>query len=122
MLKNATNGTGPYMYAGDYDGNTYTFVRNPYYWGEAPEADTFSIKVIPENDAKVLALRSGEIDGIIGSSRLGYDYFDSLRGDSAYCTLVAEAATQTRLLGFNMSVTPFDDAAVRTAIAYAIDQ
>lgn len=122
VLKNATNGTGPYMYAGDYDGNTYTFVRNPYYWGEAPEADTFSIKVIPENDAKVLALRSGEIDGIIGSSRLDYDSFDSLRGEAAYGTLVAEAATMTRMLGFNMSAAPFDDAAVRMAVAYAIDQ
>lgn len=122
VLAAATNGTGPYMYEGDFDGNTYTFVRNPYYWGKAPEADTFSIKVIPENDAKVLALRNGEIDGIIGSSRLSYDSFDALKTDSAYGTLVAEAATLTRLLGFNMAVAPFDDANVREAVAYAVDQ
>lgn len=122
VLAEATNGTGPYMYAGDFDGTTYTFVRNPYYWGEAPEADSFSIKVIPENDAKVLALRNGEIDGIIGSSRLSYDSFDSLKGDPAYGTLVAEATTLTRLLGFNMAVAPFDDGDVRMAVAYAIDQ
>ncbi len=122
ILAAATNGTGPYMYAGDYDGTTYTFVRNPNYWGEAPEVDSFSIKVIPENDSKVLALRNGEIDGIIGASRLGYDSFDSLKGDSAYGTSVAEGSTLTRLLGFNMGVAPFDNADVRAAVAYAVDQ
>ncbi|MBQ8688179.1 MAG: peptide ABC transporter substrate-binding protein [Ruminococcus sp.] len=122
ILSAATNGTGPYMYAGDYDGTTYTFVRNPNYWGEAPEVDSFSIKVIPENDSKVLALRNGEIDGIVGSSRLGYDSFDSLRGDSAYGTSIAEGSTLTRLLGFNMNTAPFDHADVREAVAYAVDQ
>ncbi|MBQ6888483.1 MAG: peptide ABC transporter substrate-binding protein [Lachnospiraceae bacterium] len=122
ILANATNGTGPYMYAGDYDGTTYTFVRNPHYWGEAPEADSFSVKVIPENDAKVLALRNGEIDGIVGASRLSYDSFDSLKGEEAYGTSVAEVSTLTRYLGFNMSVAPFNDSAVREAAAYAIDQ
>ncbi len=122
ILAAATNGTGPYMYAGDYDGTTYTFVRNPNYWGEAPEVDSFSVKVIPENDSKVLALRNGEIDGIIGSSRLGYDSFDSLEDDSAYGTSIAEGSTLTRLLGFNMSVAPFDNADVREAVAYAVDQ
>lgn len=122
ILSAATNGTGPYMFVGDYDGTTYTFVRNPHYWGEAPEVDSFSIKVIPENDSKVLALRNGEIDGIIGSSRIGYDSFDSLKGDSAYGTSVAEGSTLTRLLGFNMGVAPFDNADVRAAVAYAVDQ
>lgn len=122
ILAASTNGTGPYMYEGDFDGTTYTFVRNPHYWGEAPEADSFSVKIIPENDAKVLALRNGEIDGIIGASRLSYDSFDSLKGDSAYGTSVSETVNLTRYLGFNMGVAPFDDKAVREAVAYVIDQ
>lgn len=121
-LANGTNGTGAYMFAGDFDGTTYTFVRNPYYWGEAPVADSFKIKVIPENDSKVLALRNGEIDGIIGSSRLSYDSFTALRDDDSYGTSVAETATLTRYLGFNMNLAPFDSKAVRESVAYAIDQ
>lgn len=121
-LAEATNGTGPYMYAGDFDGTTYNFVRNPHYWGEAPEVESFSIKVIPENDAKVLALRNGEIDAIIGSSRLSYDAFDALGSEDAFGTSVSEITTLTRLLGFNMNVAPFNEKAVREAVAYAIDQ
>lgn len=55
-FRSATYGTGPYMYAGDNDGQTWNFVRNPNYWGEAPEVDSFSIKYIPDNDAKILAI------------------------------------------------------------------
>ena len=51
-FKTATYGTGPYMYEGDNDGQTWNFVRNPNYWGEEPEVDSFSIKNIPDNDAK----------------------------------------------------------------------
>ena len=115
-------GTGPYMYAGDFDGNTYTFVRNPYYWGEAPEVDGFQVKVIEDNDAKVLALRNGEIDAIIGSAHLGYDAYSELSEDNAYGTIIDGAETLTRLLGLNTAKTPFDDILVRQAISYALDK
>lgn len=116
-----TMGTGPYMYAGDFDGTTYTFVRNPYYWGETPEVDSFKIKVIEDNDAKVLALRSGEIDAIIGSAQLSYDAYSELSQDDAFVTTVNDKGTKTRYVGFNLSVTPFDDIRVRQAVAYALD-
>ena len=50
------------MYAGDNDGQTWNFESNPYYWGERPDVESFSIKSIPDNDAKILALKNGEID------------------------------------------------------------
>ena len=65
-FRSATYGTGPYMYAGDNDGQTWNFVRNPNYWGEAPEVDSFSIKYIPDNDAKILAMQNGEVDFLSG--------------------------------------------------------
>ena len=117
-----TMGTGPYMYAGDFDGTTYTFVRNPYYWGEAPEVDSFKVKVIEDNDAKVLALRNDEIDAIIGASCLSYDAYSELSGDSSYGAAIDEKGTFTRYLGFNLSEAPFDDILVRQAIAYALDK
>lgn len=117
-----TMGTGPYMYAGDFDGTTYTFVRNPYYWGEAPDLDSFMVKVIEDNDAKVLALRSGEIDAIIGSSRMSYDAYGELSGDSAFGTVVNDTGSATRYLGLNLSKAPFNDLKVRQAVAYALDQ
>ena len=119
--KTQTFGTGPYMYAGDFSDNTYTFVRNPYYWGEAPEADSFKVKVIEDADARVLALRNGEIDGILGSSRLTYDAYNELSGDDSCKTAVDDAACMTRYLGLNLSKAPFDDIKVRQAVAYAVD-
>ncbi len=121
-LSASTAGKGPYMYEGDYDGTTYTFVSNPYYWGEKPEAETFKVKVIPENDSKVLALRNGEIDGVLGSTRLNYDSFASLEGEAGFGTSVATLPTLTRYLGLNLSKAPFNDDAVREALALAIDQ
>lgn len=120
-LKTMTMGTGPYMYSGDFDGTTYTFVRNPNYYGEKPEADTFKVKVIEDNDAKVLALRSGEVDIIVGAARLSADGYVELNSDPAYGTTVNNEPTLTNYLGFNMSKVPFDDKNVRLAVAYAVD-
>ena len=117
-----TMGTGPYMYTGDTDGTTYSFIRNPYYWGETPEVDNFKIKVIEDNDAKVLALRSGEIDVIIGSSRLSYDAYIELSGDSNFGTGINDTGTLTRYVGMNLAKEPFDDINVRRAVAYALDR
>ena len=102
--------------------NTYTFVRNPYYWGEAPDVDSFQVKVIEDADARILALRSGEIDAILGSSRLTYDAYAELSEDPSYGTAVDENVSMTRYLGMNLSKAPFDDRKVRQAVAYAVDQ
>ncbi|MGN1136679.1 MAG: ABC transporter substrate-binding protein [Oscillospiraceae bacterium] len=120
-LRTQTMGTGPYMYKGDFDGSVYTFVRNPDYWGEAPEADTFKVKIIADNDAKVLALRSGEIDIIAGSSRMSADGFNELSEDPAFGTAINDEPSMTSYIGFNMTKTPFDDNNVRLAVAYAVD-
>lgn len=119
--KTSTMGTGAYMYEG-FDGTTYTFLRNPYYWGVKPELDRFQIKVIEDNDAKVLALRNGEIDLIIGASRISYDGFTDLATDGAFGNAINKAPTLTRYLGMNLTTAPFDDQLIRQAVAYAVDQ
>lgn len=46
-----TFGSGPYMYKGDGDGTSYTFVCNPNYWGEPPDVDSFTVNVIADPEA-----------------------------------------------------------------------
>ena len=116
-----TAGTGPYMYE-SFEDNTYTFVVNPYYWGEKPEVEAFRVKVIADNDAKVLALRSGEIDAILGASRMSYDGFYDLMSSGEYGTSIGEGTQQTRFLSMNLTKAPFDSLAVRQAVAYTVDQ
>ena len=99
-------GTGPYMYDGDFTGDTYTFVRNPYYYGEAPEVDIFKVKVIPDNDAKLLALRNGEIDAILGSQSVNADGYTELSANLSFGSRLNDKPSQTRLLGMNLAMPP----------------
>ncbi len=122
LAKTQTVGTGPYMYMGETDGTSYTFVRNPYYWGETPKADRFVVKVITDNDAKVLALRSGEIDAVLGSTRLSYDAYGELDQTPGFGAATDAKVSMTRYLGFNLSAAPFDDVRVRQAVNYALDR
>lgn len=121
-LMTQTIGTGPYMYAGDGDGTSYTFVRNPNYWGEKPDVDKFTVKVIADPDAAVLALRNGEVDLLAGTFRLsfaGYTELSSVRGIG---TVLDDSTSNNRFIGFNTQKAPFNDAAVRKAVAYGIDK
>lgn len=115
-------GTGPYMSAGQNDENMYTFVRNPYYGGEKPEVDRFNVRVIPDNDAKALALRSGEIDLIFGVSKISYDGFKEFSKDSRYTAKTSDENVETRYLGFNTAKEPFNDKQLRLAVSHAIDK
>jgi nickel transport system substrate-binding protein len=121
-FKTGTYGTGPYMYAGDGDGTTYAFVRNPYYSREQPDLDKFYVKVIPDNSAKLLALKSGEIDAIVNSDSLSYDGYFEMQSASGFEAALSPQESNTRFLVFNLNHTPFDDISVRAALARAIDK
>lgn len=121
-LANATLGTGPYKYEGRQADSVYTFTKNPHYWGEEPDVDVFHIKVIPDNQAKALALRSGEIDMIFGAHRISYDGFDEFKQDPNYRTLISTENVKTRFIGLNLAQAPFNDKNVRLAVNHAIDK
>ncbi len=120
-LKTATLGTGPYMFESKAD-NLYSFVINPYYSGPKPDVEKFNVRVIPDNEAKALALRSGEVDLIFGFEKIGYGRFDEFAKDLDYNAKTSDAAIRTRLLGFNMAEQPVDDIRVRQSIAYALNK
>ncbi|MBR3555393.1 MAG: peptide ABC transporter substrate-binding protein [Oscillospiraceae bacterium] len=134
---NETMGTGPYMFL-SREGTTCTFVRNPYYWGEKPEVDTFQVKEIPDNDAKILALQSGEVTALLGSDKLTYDGFAQLSA-AGYGSKITDEGTSSIYLGMRIADTVlwnetytevvqtipagvFADKNVRLAASYAIDQ
>lgn len=117
-----TMGTGPYMYAGDGDGTSYTFVRNPDYWGAEPDVDEFTVKVIADPDAAVLALRNGEVDLLAGTYRLSYAGYTELSSADGIGTTLDDSISNSRFIGFNTQEAPFNDVAVRQAVAYAVDK
>ena len=121
-LLTQTMGTGPYMYAGDNDGQTWNFVRNPNYWGEAPEVDSFSIKYIPDNDAKILAMQNGEVDFLSGIKNVSAESYAQMEQTDGFGAQADEKSLQTYYVGYNLSSEIFGDQVVREAISSAIDK
>ncbi|GFM36007.1 nickel ABC transporter, nickel/metallophore periplasmic binding protein [Desulfovibrio psychrotolerans] len=61
-------GTGPYVLADNKVDEVATFVRNERYWGDKPAIKTIRARVIPDNQARAMALKKGEIDVIYGTN------------------------------------------------------
>ena len=120
-LMNHTPGTGPYMFESVNDTATeYTFVRNPNYWGEDPDVDSFTVKVIPES--KVAAMRAGEVDFIIGSDTLDADSYQELSSTEGITGVISDFDFVTEFIALNDEVAPLDDINIRKAIQMAIDK
>ena len=58
-------GTGPYVFESWDRGQQITAVRNPDYWGEAPSIDAFTVRFIPDKQASLAALQTGEVDLVL---------------------------------------------------------
>lgn len=121
-FETATYGTGPYMYAGDNDGQTWNFESNPYYWGERPDVESFSIKSIPDNDAKILALKNGEIDFVAGITNVSNESFVEMQNTEGFGAKVDDKSFRTGYIGYNLSSSMFGDEVVRQAITLALDK
>ena len=121
-FKTATCGTGPFMYAGKSDGQVWDFESNPNYWGDKPEVDSFSVKNIPDNDAKLLALKNGEIDFYAGITKISIENFEEMDTTSGFSAKADDGAMQTYYMGYNLNDPAFSDQAVREAITMTIDK
>ena len=110
------------MYAGDNDGQTWNFGRNPNYWGEAPDVDSFSIKYIPDNDAKILAMQNGEVDFLSGIKNISAESFEQMEQTEGFQAQADEKSLQTYYVGYNLSDPIFGDQTVREAISSAVDK
>ena len=74
-------GTGPYVLTDFVTDEYAVFERNENYWGEKPTIQKITVKVIPDNQTRIMALENGEIDLIFGKNMLDADaisqYVDS---------------------------------------------
>lgn len=80
------------------------------------------MKVISDPEAAVLALRNGEVDLLAGTSRLSFAGYTELSTAEGIGTTLDDSISNSRFIGFNTQKAPFNDAAVRQAVAYAIDK
>lgn len=117
-----TFGSGPYMLDSFLKGQEYIFVRNDNYWGEKPAVKQFVVKIIPDMESRIMALRAEEIDMIVGANNITYDAFSEFAGDDKFEANASEAVVKTVGIVLNTTKSPFDDKNVRLAVQYAIDR
>ena len=114
-------GTGPYVLTDFVTDEYAVFERNENYWGEAPAIQKITVKVIPDNQTRIMALESGEIDLIFGKNMIDADAI-SQYVDSDKFTVSLSDPTSTRHIVLNTTNEILSDTAVRQALQHATNR
>ena len=109
-------GSGPYMVEEFVPDSHVSLVRNPHYWGDPPAFDTIRFPVIPDDQTRLLAMQSGEIDGTFFVPSGGLEQWEEA------AQIVRATAFIFRGLTIDMEDDPFDDIHVRRALYHATDR
>ena len=67
-LANDAIGTGPYMFVEWVPGDSLTLTRNTDYWGPEPQIDEVTFVFLPDEQGRVAAVQSGDVDLAVGLS------------------------------------------------------
>jgi len=111
-------GSGPYMVKDHVQDTSWTLVRNPYYWGHDVGPHTIAIKIMPEDAARIAALRDGSADvSVFGNP----DAVAVLKGQRNVTTKVQETTDAYRI-DINEKSSIFSDDRLRQALALSIDR
>ena len=114
-------GTGPYVLTDFVTDEYAVFERNENYWGELPAIEKITVKVIPDNQTRIMALESGEIDLIFGKNMLDADAISQYI-DSEKFTVSLSEPTSTRHIVLNTTNEILSDVAVRQALQHATNK
>jgi len=109
------NGTGPHKLKENRGAAGLSFVANPTYWGGKSSIDAIEYQIL-EDQARVTALQSGQIDLAIQISYQGAQQL------SAGSNVIPLQTANHRYLNMNVKKKPFNDPRVRQAIALALDR
>ncbi len=114
-------GTGPYVLT-DFVTDEYAiFERNENYWEEAPVIEKITVKVIPDNQTRIMALENGEIDLIFGKNMLDADAISQYVDRDGY-TVSLSQPTSTRHIVLNTTRDILSELPVRQALQHATNR
>lgn len=118
---NAYIGTGPYVLT-DFVTDEYAiFEANENYWGEQPKIKKITVKVIPDNQTRILALEKGEIDMIFGKNMIDADAINQYTGNDKFTASLSDP-TSTRQIVLNTTRDVLADKEVRQALQHATNK
>lgn len=111
-------GSGPYKMVEYQPDKVYRFEANPTYFRGRPAVPEITLQVMPELNAQILALRTGEVDLV--ATNLPAELSREMQGTAGVRVATGSDYTTT-LLFLNTTRYPFDQIAVRQAIGFAVD-
>lgn len=120
-VNSAPIGTGPFAFDEMVEGSHAQVVKNDEYWGEATNIDRVVFQIMPDANARVLALRAGQVDRItnifLDAAQVG-----TLRDDEDLFFEGTSSLRNVMTLFFGSSNGPTANAKVRAALYRAIDR
>lgn len=112
-------GTGPFKFAAWKENDSIEMVRNPeYFEAGLPYLDKVVLRLIKEPSAGVAAMMSGQVDGL---SVCPFQFIPQLRKNDKL-SVYGQVEGNYAFIGMNNKRSPFDDIAMRQAVAFAIDR
>lgn len=118
---NAYIGTGPYVLTDFVTDEYAVFETNENYWGEQPKIKKITVKVIPDNQTRILALEKGEIDMIFGKNMIDADAINQYTGNDKFTVSLSDP-TSTRQIVLNTTRDVLADKEVRQALQHATNK
>lgn len=111
-------GTGPFKFKEWVEGDHITVIANDEYWGGRPKIDEIVWRVIPDDSARFLALKAGDIHA---TEQATVEDLAAAEADPNLYILT-RPALNTAYLAFNYKIKEFQDVRVRRAVAHAINK
>jgi peptide/nickel transport system substrate-binding protein len=111
-------GTGPFKFVEWVEGDHITVEAYDDYWGGRPSIDEIVWRVIPDDSARFLALRAGDIHAL--ETATAEDIAAAEADPELY--VQARPALNTGYLAFNYKIEEFNDVNVRKAVFHAINR
>jgi peptide/nickel transport system substrate-binding protein len=113
-------GSGPFCLESWEKGQSIVLTPNPGYWGDdKPLMDQVELKVVQDDNARVLQVQTGEVDIALA---IPYAQVEALRGAEGVEVMV-DTLYGTAAIPLNQRTRPeFADKNVRQAMAHAIDR
>ena len=112
-------GTGPFQFTRYSPGQEVVLSAHDAYFRGRPQLAGVNIHFVPDDDARTLALKQGQLDVIMASGEKGWVEKMALEpGLVVDPHGVGEVAT----IFFNTSIKPLDDVRVRRALVLALDR
>jgi peptide/nickel transport system substrate-binding protein len=113
-------GTGPFKFVEWVQGDHINLEKNPtYFMSGRPYLDKITFVFRQVDESRIQGLRSGELNWV---DAIPLQQVNTLKADPAFNFVTAANAGIPDFIAFNNAKPPFDNKAVRQAVAWAMDR